>query len=168
MPRLLLLSTSDTDLLAAHRTGRWRVGNPARVDASEVPAVLGGADPADLVVVRLLGGRQAWPEGLDAVLASGLPTVVVSGENAADAALQALSTVPAGVVTQALAYLVEGGVDNLREPGGVPGRHGAARRRGLRTAARHAAARGARVAAVPRAGRRGAAGRRRLLPGARA
>ncbi|GAB3690974.1 cobaltochelatase subunit CobN [Angustibacter aerolatus] len=115
MPRLLLLSTSDTDLLAAHRTGRWRVGNPARVDASEVPAVLGGADPADLVVVRLLGGRQAWPEGLDAVLASGLPTVVVSGENAADAALQALSTVPAGVVTQALAYLVEGGVDNLRE-----------------------------------------------------
>ncbi|HKG52542.1 MAG TPA: cobaltochelatase subunit CobN [Actinomycetales bacterium] len=110
--RLLLLSTSDTDLLAASRSGRWDVANPARLDAAEVPALLDGVA---LVVVRLLGGRQAWPEGLDAVVASGRPTVVVSGENLADAALQALSTVPAGVVNEALTYLIEGGVDNLRE-----------------------------------------------------
>jgi cobaltochelatase CobN len=113
--RLLLLSTSDTDLLAAHRSGRWTVANPSRLDLADLPALLDGVA---LVVVRLLGGRQAWPEGLDAVVGSGIPTVVVSGENLADAALQSLSTVPAGVVNEALTYLVEGGVDNLRELAG--------------------------------------------------
>ncbi len=111
-PRLLLLSTSDTDLLAAHRSGCWQVANPARVTADQVPALLAGAD---LVVVRLLGGRQAWDDGLDAVLAGRLPVLVVSGENAMDAALQALSTVPAGVTNEAAQYLAEGGVANLRE-----------------------------------------------------
>ena len=49
--RLLLLSTSDTDLLAAHRSGRWEVANPARLAADDVPALLDGVA---LVVVRLL------------------------------------------------------------------------------------------------------------------
>jgi cobaltochelatase CobN len=111
-PRLLILSTSDTDLLAAHQAGAWRVANPARLGLDDLPELLDGTD---LVVVRLLGGRQAWPEGLDVVLASRLPVLVTSGESAPDAALQALSTVPAGVTTEALRYLVEGGVTNLRE-----------------------------------------------------
>ncbi|WP_426560974.1 cobaltochelatase subunit CobN [Angustibacter sp. McL0619] len=110
--RLLLLSTSDTDLLAAHRGGAWRVANPARLDPGDVPALL---HDTDLVVVRLLGGREAWPQGLDVVLASGVPVAVMSGESTPDASLQGLSTVPSGLVTQALAYLVEGGVDNVTE-----------------------------------------------------
>ncbi|MDG4810313.1 cobaltochelatase subunit CobN [Micromonospora sp. WMMD1120] len=111
--RVLLLSTADTDLLAARASGAdYRLANPARVAAEEVPALLDGVA---LVVVRLLGGRQAWPDGLDAVLASGLPTVVLGGEALPDAELMAISTVPSGVVTQALAYLVEGGPDNLRQ-----------------------------------------------------
>src|SRR4051794_222391 len=65
-------------------------------------------------------GRRGWARGWGAggraaVLASGVPTVVLGGEAAPDAELQALSTVPAGVATEALAYLREGGVDNLRE-----------------------------------------------------
>ncbi|MEU7780780.1 cobaltochelatase subunit CobN [Micromonospora parva] len=109
--RILLLSTADTDLLAARASGAdYRLANPARVTADEVPALLDGVA---LVVVRLLGGRQAWPDGLAAVLATGVPTVVLGGEATPDAELMASSTVPSGVATQALAYLVEGGPDNL-------------------------------------------------------
>ncbi|RLP84375.1 cobaltochelatase subunit CobN [Micromonospora sp. BL4] len=109
--RILLLSTADTDLLAARASGAdYRLANPARVAADEVPALLDGVD---LVVVRLLGGRQAWPDGLTRVLATGLPTVVLGGEAVPDAELMAVSTVPSGVVTDALAYLVEGGPENL-------------------------------------------------------
>ncbi|WP_433352011.1 cobaltochelatase subunit CobN [Micromonospora saelicesensis] len=111
--RILLLSTADTDLLAARASGAdYRLANPARVAAEEVPALLDGVA---LVVVRLLGGRQAWPDGLAAVLATGVPTVVLGGEALPDAELMAISTVPSGVVTQALAYLVEGGPDNLAQ-----------------------------------------------------
>jgi cobaltochelatase CobN len=109
--RVLLLSTADTDLLAAKASGAdYTVGNPARLEVAELPGLL--AD-ADLVVVRLLGGRRAWEEGLDAVLAGGRPTVCLGGEATPDAELMAASTVPAGVATQALAYLVEGGPANL-------------------------------------------------------
>ena len=109
--RILLLSTADTDLLAARSSGAgFRVANPTRVDAADVPGLLEGVD---VVVVRLLGGRRAWEEGLDTVLASGVPTVALGGEATPDAELMSLSTVPAGVTTQALAYLVEGGPDNL-------------------------------------------------------
>ncbi|MGW3617583.1 cobaltochelatase subunit CobN [Micromonospora arida] len=111
--RILLLSTADTDLLAARASGAdYRLANPARVAADEVPALLDGVA---LVVVRLLGGRQAWPDGLAAVLATGVPTIVLGGEALPDAELMAISTVPSGVVTQALAYLVEGGPDNLAQ-----------------------------------------------------
>ncbi|WP_433539058.1 cobaltochelatase subunit CobN [Micromonospora sp. CA-249363] len=111
--RILLLSTADTDLLAARASDAdYRLANPARVAAGEVPALLDGVG---LAVVRLLGGRQAWPDGLAAVLASGVPTVVLGGEALPDAELMAVSTVPSGVVAQALAYLVEGGPDNLGE-----------------------------------------------------
>ncbi|SBV25849.1 cobaltochelatase CobN subunit [Micromonospora krabiensis] len=108
-----MLSTADTDLLAARASGAdYRLANPARLDADAVPALLDGVD---LAVVRLLGGRPAWPDGLAAVLASGVPTVVLGGEAVPDADLMAASTVPSGVATQALAYLVEGGPANLAQ-----------------------------------------------------
>jgi cobaltochelatase CobN len=56
---LLLLSTADTELLAARSSGAdWRVANPARTAATDVPALLEGVD---VVLVRLLGGSAAWP-----------------------------------------------------------------------------------------------------------
>ncbi|MEU4193821.1 cobaltochelatase subunit CobN [Kribbella sp. NPDC026611] len=113
---LLLLSTADTDLLAAAEAGAgWKVANPARLELSALGPLL---EAAEVVVVRLLGGKRAWEDGLDAVLASGRPTVVVSGEAAPDAELMSLSTVPAGAVTEALAYLREGGAENLRNLAG--------------------------------------------------
>jgi cobaltochelatase CobN len=113
VPTILLLSTADTELLAARASGAdYRVANPARVAPDAIPALASGAD---LVVLRLLGGRQAWPDGISALRAAGLPLIMLGGEAAPDAELMALSTVPAGVAAEALDYLREGGPGNLRE-----------------------------------------------------
>ncbi|MCK1822284.1 cobaltochelatase subunit CobN [Streptomyces sp. XM83C] len=114
MSTVLLLSTADTDLLAARAGGTgYRIGNPTRVDvAEELPRLLEGADVA---VVRLLGGKRAWEDGLAVLKASGVPCVLLGGESVPDAELMAESSVPAGVVAEALKYLVEGGPANLAE-----------------------------------------------------
>ncbi|WP_239334684.1 cobaltochelatase subunit CobN [Frankia sp. CiP3] len=112
-PVIVLLSTADTELLAARASGLpWRVANPARLATADIPALLDGAQA---VVVRLLGGLRTWPDGLGATLTAGLPTVVLGGEAVPDAELMGRSTVPAGVVTAALGYLAEGGTANLAE-----------------------------------------------------
>ncbi|MFI6430906.1 cobaltochelatase subunit CobN [Rhodococcus oryzae] len=108
---ILLLSTSDTDLLSARASGaEYRWANPSRLLVDDLPGLLEGVE---LVVVRILGGRRAWEDGLDAVLAAGLPTVVLGGELAPDAELMEHSTVPGGVSAEAHSYLAEGGQQNL-------------------------------------------------------
>ncbi|GJF27371.1 cobaltochelatase CobN [Kitasatospora sp. NE20-6] len=114
---ILLLSTSDTDLLSARAAQGpvpFRLGNPARLTADDLPALVDGTD---LVVVRLLGGRRAWEDGLDALLAGPRPVIVLTGEQAPDAQLMELSTVPAGIAAEAHAYLAHGGPANLAELG---------------------------------------------------
>ena len=113
MATILLLSTADTELLAARSADAgYRTANPARIAVGDLAALTAGAD---LAVARLLGGRKAWPEGIEALRRAGLPLIALGGEAAPDAELMALSTVPAGIAAQALAYLREGGRDNLRE-----------------------------------------------------
>lgn len=110
-PTILLLSTSDTDLIAARASGaNYRWANPARLLPDELPELLADADVA---VVRLLGGYRAWQDGIDTVLASGIPAVLVSGEQSPDADLTERSSVPAGIALQAHIYLAHGGVDNV-------------------------------------------------------
>jgi cobaltochelatase CobN len=112
-PTVLILSTSDTDLITARASGaRYRWMNPSRLLDDELDALLDGVDVA---VVRILGGYRSWQDGIDAVVASGVPTVVISGEQSPDADLMSHSTVPAGVALQAHVYLAQGGVDNLRQ-----------------------------------------------------
>ncbi|WP_457027891.1 cobaltochelatase subunit CobN [Kitasatospora sp. P5_F3] len=114
---ILLLSTSDTDLLSARAAAGpvpYRLGNPARLGVEDLPELLDGTE---LVVVRLLGGRRAWQEGLDALLAGPRPVIVLTGEQAPDAQLMELSTVPAGLAAEAHAYLAHGGPANLAELG---------------------------------------------------
>jgi cobaltochelatase CobN len=102
---VLLLSTSDTDLLAARASGAdYRLANPARLAADGLPPLLDGAD---VVVVRLLGGEQACRQER--------PLIVLGGEFVPDAALMALSSVPAGIAAQAHEYLAHGGPGNARE-----------------------------------------------------
>jgi cobaltochelatase CobN len=110
---ILLLSTSDTDLLSARASdGDYRLANPARLDVEDLPGLLDGTG---VVVVRLLGGRRAWEDGLDALLAGPRPVVVLGGEQAPDAELMEYSTVPGGVCAQAHGYLAQGGPANLGE-----------------------------------------------------
>ncbi|RDH79274.1 cobaltochelatase subunit CobN [Mycolicibacterium moriokaense] len=112
-PTIALLSTSDTDLITARSSqAQYVLANPSRLVDGELSEHLRNAD---LVVVRILGGYRSWQDGIDAVIASGVPTVVVSGEQAPDADLMSHSTVPAGVALQAHVYLAQGGVDNLRQ-----------------------------------------------------
>src|SRR3989440_4388948 len=112
-PTVLLLSTSDTDLITARASGaNYQWANPARLLPGELAELL---DRADMVVVRILGGYRAWQDGIDTVLASGIPAVVVSGEQAPDADLTERSTVPAGIALQTHIYLAQGGVPNLRQ-----------------------------------------------------
>jgi cobaltochelatase CobN len=108
---IVLLSTSDTDLLSAKASGfDYRLANPARVGLADLPALLEGATA---VVVRILGGYRAWEDGIDAVIASGTPAIVLGGETQPDAELMQRSTVAGGIVAEAHAYLAHGGPDNL-------------------------------------------------------
>jgi cobaltochelatase CobN len=110
---ILLLSTSDTDLLSARASGAgYRLANPSRTAVEDLPAL---ADGAELIVVRFLGGYRDWADGLDALLATGRPVVILGGEQAPDAELMSHSTVPAGLAAQAHAYLAFGGPANLAE-----------------------------------------------------
>jgi cobaltochelatase CobN len=119
---LVLLTTADTDILAAaHAVGELpegfapvRCANPAA--DPDLEALLDGAR---VVVARLLGGRRAWPEGVEALrarcAAADVPLVLVGGEAEPDAELTELSTAPTAVVAQAFDYLRHGGVENTAQ-----------------------------------------------------
>ncbi|MBO0676264.1 cobaltochelatase subunit CobN [Mycolicibacterium sp. S2-37] len=110
-PTVLLLSTSDTDLITARASGAgYRWANPSRLVPGELEELVG---QADAVVVRILGGYRVWDDGIDTVRASGLPAVVVSGEQSPDAELMGHSTTPQGVALQTHVYLAQGGTENL-------------------------------------------------------
>jgi cobaltochelatase CobN len=144
MTTVLLLSTADTDLLAARAASAGTATPSATDDAAGTTGATGSPagsgspaaaayrignpsriDPdadlpallegVDLAVVRLLGGRRVWERGLEVLAASGVPAVLLGGESVPDAELMAMSSVPAGVVAESLRYLVEGGPDNLAQ-----------------------------------------------------
>ena len=113
MPRIALLSTSDTDLLSARASGAdYVLANPARAAHSQLAEVL---EACDLIAARILGSPQLLCTGFDRFRASGKPMVVLGGEQAPDAALMGLSTVPKGIAADAHVYLAQGGPDNLRQ-----------------------------------------------------
>jgi cobaltochelatase CobN len=121
---ILFLTTADTEILAAARArsllpegfGEIGAANPAHI---EDPArFLDEALPeCKVVLVRLLGGRSAWPDGFALVIERcrelGIPLLAFGGEREIDAELTEASTAPAGVVAQALEYLRCGGIENI-------------------------------------------------------
>ncbi|HSI27284.1 MAG TPA: cobaltochelatase subunit CobN, partial [Aeromicrobium sp.] len=109
--RIALLSTSDTDLLSARASGAdFALANPSRLDITDLGELLSGAH---LVLVRILGSVRQWEEGFATLADSGLPLLVLGGEQTPDAELMSHSTVPIGVAADAHRYLAEGGPTNL-------------------------------------------------------
>src|SRR5918994_4377749 len=119
----LFLTTADTEILAAAKAveglpGSFpgvRCANPAKLE--DVGSFLDGALPGTrAVIIRLLGGRRAWPEGFEELRRRceerGIPLLAFGGEAEPDAELTALSTAPSGVVAEAFEYLRCGGVVN--------------------------------------------------------
>ncbi|RYB94458.1 cobaltochelatase subunit CobN [Nocardioides oleivorans] len=111
--RIALLSTSDTDLLSARASGAdYVLANPARPGHQSMAAVIEGCD---LVIGRLLGSPQDLCSGFTRVAATGMPVVVLGGEQSPSAELMELSSVPMGVAAEAHRYLAEGGPENLTQ-----------------------------------------------------
>jgi cobaltochelatase CobN len=111
VPRIALLSTSDTDLLSARGSGAdYVVANPARSTHAELGEVL---EACDLIVARILGSPQLLCSGFERFRGTGKPMVVLGGEQAPDAALMELSTVPIRLAADAHLYLAHGGPGNL-------------------------------------------------------
>ncbi|MDZ8260079.1 cobaltochelatase subunit CobN [Nostoc sp. ChiQUE01b] len=72
---------------------------------------------AQVIILRLLGGRSYWGYGLEVVQEivqrNGRTLIVMPGDDAFDPDLISQSTVPLGVVNQVWQYFSEGGVENL-------------------------------------------------------
>jgi cobaltochelatase CobN len=111
--RIALLSTSDTDLLSARASGAdYVLANPARPGHQSMAEVIEGCD---LVVGRLLGSPQDLCSGFIRIAATGMPVVVLGGEQQPSAELMERSSVPIGIAAEAHRYLAEGGPENLRQ-----------------------------------------------------
>ena len=116
---ILVLTNADTEILALRSVVEGlpagfpavRAANPAGL--AEAPSVAG----AEVVLVRLLGGRRAWEAPFDELRArcrdAGVPLLAFGGEAAPDAELAALSIAPAATVAQAFEYLAHGGLANM-------------------------------------------------------
>ena len=123
---LLFLSTSDTDLLALQACslpdgfGPVEAHNPARVTPEALDGLVQAVErgSAWVAVLRLLGGRKAYPEGFDrlrrACLERGVPFLVWPGEQGRDLELEAASTCDAELWAAGSGYLDGGGIENLR------------------------------------------------------
>ncbi len=72
---------------------------------------------AQVIILRLLGGRSYWSYGLEVVQEivqnNGKTLIVMPGDDAFDPDLISLSTVPLGIVNQIWQYFSEGGVENF-------------------------------------------------------
>ena len=72
---------------------------------------------AQVIILRLLGGRSYWGYGLEVVQEivqrNGRTLIVMPGDDAFDPDLISQSTLPLGVVNQVWQYFSEGGVENF-------------------------------------------------------
>ncbi len=119
------LTTADTEMLAASKavadlpdefpSVTW--ANPTT--AGDTQAFLDATmDGARVVLLRLLGGAQAWSscrELQERCQAEGIALLAFGGEATPDPEMTALSTVSPGIVAEAFEYLRLGGVANTEQ-----------------------------------------------------
>src|SRR5918994_6898149 len=114
--KLLFLTTADTEIMAAARATELlpagfpeaRCANPTKLE--EPRTFFEEALPeTGVVMVRLLGGRRAWPEGLAELRRRcaelGIPLLAFGGEAEPDAGALPPSPPPLGAVAEAFEYL---------------------------------------------------------------
>jgi len=124
---ILFVTTADTDILTADRAlsalpedfPQVVAFNPVTLDTPEAQEnLMEAAGRADVVVLRLLGGKRAIPDGFDALVRlcrnRRLPLIAVPGHQEWDEDLVTACSVPVAEVETAFSYLMSGGVQNLQ------------------------------------------------------
>ncbi len=125
----LFLTHSDTDLMVLDRAIAGLPEDFPRVRASSLNHLRTDADidafldnvlpPAEVIVVRLMGGHASFAHGLDRIAQHVRQTdkwlICLPGTDALDPDLTALSTVGVPVAHEAFAYLQFGGVANYEQ-----------------------------------------------------
>src|SRR5206468_1875635 len=123
---LRFVTTADTEILATASAVRRlpadfpevRCANPQGTRDVEpfLDEILAGAR---VVVIRVLGGRRGWQDGVDRLAdrcrESGTALIALGGESTPDPEMTALSTVPSGAVAAVGEYLQSADVDNLEQ-----------------------------------------------------
>src|SRR3954453_1580389 len=111
--KIALLSTPDPHPPPARASGADYVwANPSRPAHQSMAETIEGAD---LVVGRILGSPQDLCSGFARIRDTGMPMVVLGGEQQPNAELMEMSSVPIGVAAEAHRYLAEGGPGNLAQ-----------------------------------------------------
>ena len=176
--RLLMICAPTTTSTCSPCGRRWRPcprgsrrSGPSAASASARRARPRPRRGDRAVLVRLLKGRAGVGAALRRAAAASAsrpapPSSPSEARPTVDAELTALSTVPAGIVTEAFGYLVAGRTGQPGAPPAVRGRHRPARGVRVRSARRHPPM--SRPRSAPRRGPRPADRRRRHLPGQRA
>ncbi len=122
---LRFVTTADTEILATAAAverlpdgfPQVRCANPFGADAAQLVDTI--MDGARVVLVRVLGGKRGWQDGLPLLVErcreAGVPLLALGGEAEPDAEMTALSSAPSGAVAQAGEYLRHGDVDNVEQ-----------------------------------------------------
>jgi len=124
---ILFVTTADTDLLTADRAleglpvdfQEVKAFNPANLPGSgEQQVILDAAAEADVVVLRLLGGKRAMPEIFDPLVRlcheKGTPIIACPGHQEWDQELITACNVPPSELDAVFSYLIRGGVPNFQ------------------------------------------------------
>ena len=124
---ILFVTTADTDLLTADRAleglpgdfPEVRAFNPANLsDDGGQQEILTAAAKADVVVLRLLGGKRAMPETFDPLVRlcheRGIPLIACPGHQEWDQELVTACNVPPSELDAVFTYLIRGGIPNFQ------------------------------------------------------
>ena len=125
---IVFVTTADTDLLTADRALAGmahpdfppvQAFNPSAFGVSQEQGhLLDATAQASVVVLRLLGGKRAMPETFDPLVqlcrARRIPLIACPGHAEWDEDLVAACSVAPVEVETVFSYLIQGGVDNLR------------------------------------------------------
>ena len=129
---ILFVTTADTDLLTADRAlealpddfPEVKAFNPANLSGAKPPddgeqhEILAAAALADVVVLRLLGGKRAMPEIFDPLVrlchGKNTPLIACPGHQEWDQELVTACNVPPAELDTVFSYLIRGGVANFQ------------------------------------------------------